>query len=217
LLVREIGFGCGKPIIIAAHDMGAPPSLIWAADHPTEIAGLLYVEAPVMLGGLLREIISYTPEAMREGSMWWWILPLAPDAKVARPNTDQTLPHIGLVGDTYTILLSGEDTNGRYCLIDMHVPPSGGPAPHRHDFEESFSVLDGEIEVTFRGNKSVMRAGETVSIPAIPSTPLPTRRNSLLDCFAYTRGDRIRRTDLKAECLPRPPPVPTPCCMSREY
>jgi pimeloyl-ACP methyl ester carboxylesterase len=59
--------------------MGAPPSLIWAADHPTESAGLLYVEAPVMLGCLLREIISYTPEAMREGSMWWWILPLAPD------------------------------------------------------------------------------------------------------------------------------------------
>ncbi len=24
--------------------------------------------------------------------------------------------HIGLVGDTYTILLTGEDTAGRYCL-----------------------------------------------------------------------------------------------------
>ena len=47
--------------------------------------------------------------------------------KVARPNTDQSLPHIGLVGDTYTVLLSGDDTNGRYCLIDMHIPPGGGP------------------------------------------------------------------------------------------
>jgi hypothetical protein len=49
--------------------------------------------------------------------------------KIARPNTDQSLPHIGLVGDTYTVLLSGNDTNGRYCLIDMHIPPSGGPPP----------------------------------------------------------------------------------------
>ncbi len=87
-------------------------------------------------------------------------------SKLARPNADQGLPHFGLVGDTYTILLSGEDTNGRYCLIDMHVPPGGGPAPHRHDFEESFILLAGEIEATFRGEKSVVRAGETLHIPA---------------------------------------------------
>jgi quercetin dioxygenase-like cupin family protein len=85
---------------------------------------------------------------------------------LARPNDDQTLLHVGLVGDTYTILLSGEDTAGRYCLIDMFVPPGGGPPPHRHDFEEMFSVLEGEIEVTFRGAKSVVRAGETANIPA---------------------------------------------------
>ncbi len=85
---------------------------------------------------------------------------------VARPNEDQTLPHVGVVGDTYTILLTGKDTAGRYCLIDMVVPPGGGPPPHRHDFEEMFTVLDGEIEITFRGAKSVLRAGETGNIPS---------------------------------------------------
>ena len=85
---------------------------------------------------------------------------------LARPNEDQTLRHIGLAGDTYTILLTGKDTAGRYCLIDMFVPPGGGPPPHRHDFEEMFTILEGEIEVTFRGVKSVVRAGETVNIPA---------------------------------------------------
>ncbi len=75
-------------------------------------------------------------------------------------------PHIGLVGDTYTILLAGKDTAGRYCLIDMHVPPGGGPAPHRHDFEESFTVLEGEIEATFRGVSSIVRAGQVINIPA---------------------------------------------------
>jgi quercetin dioxygenase-like cupin family protein len=81
-------------------------------------------------------------------------------------SDDQNLPHIGLVGDTYTILLAGKDTAGRFCLIDMHIPPGGGPPPHRHDFEESFILLEGEIEATFRGVKSVVRAGETVHIPA---------------------------------------------------
>src|SRR5450755_3135084 len=86
--------------------------------------------------------------------------------KFAKPETDDHLPHIGVVGDTYTILLTGEDTGGRLCLIDMHVPPGGGPPPHRHDFEESFTVLEGEIEATFRGKKSVIRAGESINIPA---------------------------------------------------
>ena len=97
--------------------------------------------------------------------------PIPPDdlsrnITLARPNDDQNLPHLGVVGDTYTLLVTGKDTAGRYCLIDMHVPPGGGPPPHRHDFEEMFSVLEGEIEVTFRGEKSIARAGETVNIPA---------------------------------------------------
>jgi len=79
---------------------------------------------------------------------------------------DAQLPHIGLVGDTYTILVSGADTDGRYTLIDMHVPPGGGPPPHRHDFEEMFTVLDGEVEVTFRGEKITAGVGVTINIPA---------------------------------------------------
>ena len=85
---------------------------------------------------------------------------------VARPSEDQNLPHIGLVGDTYTILLSGDGTDGRYCLIDMFIPPGGGPPPHRHDFEESFTLLEGTIEAIFRGQKIVLQAGETLHIPA---------------------------------------------------
>jgi quercetin dioxygenase-like cupin family protein len=85
---------------------------------------------------------------------------------IAQPDTGQKIPHIGVVGDTYTILLTAEDTAGRLCLIDMHVPPGGGPPPHRHDFEETFTLLEGELDVTFRGAKRVVRAGETINVPA---------------------------------------------------
>jgi quercetin dioxygenase-like cupin family protein len=84
----------------------------------------------------------------------------------AQPDSNPALTHIGIVGDTYTILLTGKDTAGRYCLIDMYVPPSGGPPPHRHDFEETFTLLEGELEATFRGQKSIVRGGETIHIPA---------------------------------------------------
>jgi quercetin dioxygenase-like cupin family protein len=85
---------------------------------------------------------------------------------IGLPDTDASLPHVAIAGDTYTIVVAGEDTAGRYTLIDMHVPPGGGPPPHRHDFEEMFTILDGEIEFTFRGEATVARAGETVNIPA---------------------------------------------------
>jgi quercetin dioxygenase-like cupin family protein len=83
----------------------------------------------------------------------------------ASPESRESV-HIGVVGDTYTILLTGKDTAGQFCLIDMHVPPGGGPPPHRHDFEETFIILEGELEATFRGARSVVRAGETIHIPA---------------------------------------------------
>jgi quercetin dioxygenase-like cupin family protein len=82
---------------------------------------------------------------------------------LARPDA---VPHIGLVGDTYTITVTGEQTKGHFCVIDMHIPPGGGPPPHRHDFEETFILLEGEMEATFRGEKSIVRAGDTLNIPA---------------------------------------------------
>ena len=78
----------------------------------------------------------------------------------------ETAPHIGLVGATYTITVAGKDTNGRFCVIDMHVPPGGGPPPHRHDYEETFILIEGELEMTFRGEKSIVRAGDTVNVPS---------------------------------------------------
>ena len=42
----------------------------------------------------------------------------------------------------------------------------GGPPPHRHDFEEMFTIPEGEIELTFRGEVKRAVAGSTVNIPA---------------------------------------------------
>ena len=79
---------------------------------------------------------------------------------------DPSMRFVSIAGGTYTILLTGAQTGGRYALIDMHVPPGGGPPLHRHDFEEMFSVVEGEIELTFRGEKRRATAGSTVNIPA---------------------------------------------------
>ena len=65
---------------------------------------------------------------------------------------------ISMVGDTYRIIVSGEQTNGAYALIDMLIPPEGGPPPHSHvTFQESFYILDGQIEVITKKKNTLLR------------------------------------------------------------
>jgi len=78
-LVRALEFGRGRPITLVAHDMGAPPALIYAADHPHEVASLHYLEEPVFLSDVLGKTIAYTPEATKMGGLWWWLMAFAPD------------------------------------------------------------------------------------------------------------------------------------------
>lgn len=73
---------------------------------------------------------------------------------------------VSVVGDTYRILVSGKDTAGAFATIDMLIPPGGGPGPHAHaDFEESFYVIDGEIEVKSEFGNFLAGKGSFISIP----------------------------------------------------
>ena len=77
-LAGAIGFGANRPRVLVAHDMSAPSALLWAADHPQEVATVVHIEAPVMLSSVLQQFIAYTPQAMRFGALWWWIIPFSP-------------------------------------------------------------------------------------------------------------------------------------------
>jgi quercetin dioxygenase-like cupin family protein len=85
---------------------------------------------------------------------------------IARSD-DEALVHLAVVGDTYTVLLSGEQTDGRFAMLDMLIPPGAGPPPHRHNFEECFRVLAGSIEVHMRDVPPMrLEAGDSANIPA---------------------------------------------------
>ena len=141
--------------------------------------------------------------------------PIPPDdpdrsLTLTRPETDQTLTHLGMVGDTYTILVTGEQTGGRYTLIDMHVPHGGGPAPHRHDFEEMFHVLEGEVEATFRGQTTVVRKGETVNIPSNAphsfTNTSSTPARLLCVCAPSGQEEFFMEVGVKVDSMTTPPP-----------
>jgi len=129
---------------------------------------------------------------------------------LAHIDEEKTLAHIGLVGDTYTITIAGAETAGRFCVIDMHIPPGGGPPPHRHDFEETFILLEGEMEATFRGQKSIVKAGDTINIPANAphrfhnTSSNPTRL--LCMCSPAGQDDFFKEVGIPVATRTTPPP-----------
>lgn len=82
---------------------------------------------------------------------------------VRHPGEGRT---IGVVGDVYRFLATGDDTKGRYALIEACVPPGGGPPPHVHSREvEAFYILDGEITFQIGSDQLVATAGMFVNMP----------------------------------------------------
>ncbi len=73
---------------------------------------------------------------------------------------------VGVVGDNYRIVLSGAQTENRFSVFDMFIPPNGGPPPHAHPkIEELFYVIDGELTYKTENGGKVVKAGGVVHIP----------------------------------------------------
>ena len=81
--------------------------------------------------------------------------------------------HWLVVTDVTTIKASGADTSGRLLVLQVTVPPGGGPPVlHRHDYSEVFLFQDGDFEVSTVDENYVLDtikvgAGDTVSIPSM--------------------------------------------------
>lgn len=73
-LVAQLGF---RQLHLVAHDMGAPPALLYAAQYSEQVLSLTYLEEPVLLSQALQQIFQFTPEATPAGGLWWWTFALA--------------------------------------------------------------------------------------------------------------------------------------------
>ncbi|MCZ4602392.1 cupin domain-containing protein [Streptomyces sp. Lzd4kr] len=73
---------------------------------------------------------------------------------------------IYLVGDTYSVLLSSEETSGKMGMIEALVPAEAGPPPHTHHNEdECFILVEGRLEVTAGDQTYEVGPGGVVYIP----------------------------------------------------
>jgi quercetin dioxygenase-like cupin family protein len=74
--------------------------------------------------------------------------------------------NVSVVGDTYRVLVHGKQTGGEFATIDMLIPPGGGPGPHAHaNFQETFFVIEGEVEVKSELSAYIAKKGSYIIIP----------------------------------------------------
>ena len=70
------------------------------------------------------------------------------------------------------VLLRSEESDGAVSVID-NTPPVDFPGPplHRHDFDEAFYILEGELTFQLRDEVITATAGELVFAPRnVPHT-----------------------------------------------
>ena len=96
---------------------------------------------------------------------------------------DRSGKDLSIAGNAYQIIISGAETDGKFAIIDMLVPPGGGPVPHAHpDFQESFYVLEGEVQFKTETEKYTATKGAFISIP----------QNGPIHCFKNTSNAPAR-------------------------
>lgn len=84
----------------------------------------------------------------------------------ARVTSEGEGKRLNVLGDNQRIILASEDTGGRYALIESYNPPGVGIPLHlHHNEDETFHVLEGQVEFQI-GVKNIQAiAGTTIYLP----------------------------------------------------
>lgn len=76
-------------------------------------------------------------------------------------DDDRTIRFLG--NNELKVLVTGDETGGAYCVLEMTIQPRGGAtALHTDRWTEAFYVLEGKIDFT------VERDGDLVTWTALP-------------------------------------------------
>lgn len=66
---------------------------------------------------------------------------------------------------TFARKITGNDTKGQYAMFEITDNAESGAPLHSHPWEETFYILEGEIEIQMEGSKQVVTAGSVIHFP----------------------------------------------------
>lgn len=72
---------------------------------------------------------------------------------------------LNVLGMPLTMLCEARETGGAWSLFEEQVPMGMGPPAHRHDWDEAYYILDGEIDFEIDGTPVRSSAGDFNYLP----------------------------------------------------
>jgi len=86
---------------------------------------------------------------------------LSPLDRTVAHRSDRTIIN-GEGNYSATFVKTGAETNGAYELVKVELEPYGGNDWHYHSsFEESFTVLEGEVSIGHNGKETLLKKGDS--------------------------------------------------------
>jgi len=116
---------------------------------------------------------------------------------------------LNVVGEKITVLASNAATQG-YEIFLQQGDEGTGPPPHSHDWDETFYVLSGCVEISFDGNTANATAGSLVHLPAgtVHSFRFGAGGGEMLSVTGHTGHAAHLFTSLDQEITPDAPDLP---------
>jgi len=86
---------------------------------------------------------------------------------MTNPSLTSTAEDLDFLGCRARVLVDGDETAGRFSLVDMvHVPARHMPPLHvHHEADEGFYVIEGEVALHLPGRSIACRPGDFVVAP----------------------------------------------------
>jgi quercetin dioxygenase-like cupin family protein len=72
---------------------------------------------------------------------------------------------LNILGMPLRMLCESSETGGAWSLFEEEIPQGMGPPPHRHDWDEAYYILDGEIDFEIDGEPLKSGAGDFNYLP----------------------------------------------------
>lgn len=70
-----------------------------------------------------------------------------------------------VLGMPLTMLCEAAETGGNWSLFEEEVPFGMGPPPHRHDWDEAYYILAGEVDFVIDGEPRSSAVGDFNYLP----------------------------------------------------
>lgn len=115
---------------------------------------------------------------------------MSDEASVVGPEGVETL--VSPAGEDVVVRATGEQTDGRYDILEFTIEPGPGITPMHihHEADEAMLVLDGELTVQLGDERRVLGPGSYARAPrGLPHTYRSSGDRPARVLFIYTPGN----------------------------